>query len=86
MQYGTSELPATAFKARVAEALEAVAATGATLIVTRHGRPVARVSPPTTERPSPIGFMAGTVVRAGDLISAAPTDWAAAPDLLDAAP
>lgn len=83
IQYGVSEMPATEFKARVAEALEAVAETGATLIVTRHGKPIARVLPARGEHPSPIGFMAGTVAFSGDLVRAEPQDWAETPDLLD---
>lgn len=86
VQYGVSEMPATEFKARVAEALEAVAETGATLVVTRHGRAVARVSPAIEPRLSPIGFMAGTVLHARNLVPAAPEDWPDAPDPLNLRP
>jgi prevent-host-death family protein len=40
------EITATQFKARCLRLLDEVAETGETLIVTKHGRPVARVEPP----------------------------------------
>jgi prevent-host-death family protein len=47
MPHGTQrEITATQFKARCLRLLDEVAETGETLIVTKHGRPVARVEPP----------------------------------------
>lgn len=40
------KITATQFKARCLRLLDEVAATGETLIITKHGRPVARVEPP----------------------------------------
>jgi prevent-host-death family protein len=40
------EITASQFKARCLRLLDEVAETGETLIVTKHGRPVARVVPP----------------------------------------
>lgn len=40
------EITATQFKARCLRLLDEVAESGETLIVTKHGRPVARVEPP----------------------------------------
>jgi prevent-host-death family protein len=40
------EITATQFKARCLRLLDEVAETGETLIVTKHGRPVAQVEPP----------------------------------------
>lgn len=39
------EITATQFKARCLRLLDEVAETGETLVVTKHGRPVARVEP-----------------------------------------
>jgi prevent-host-death family protein len=39
-------ITATQFKARCLRLLDEVAETGETLVVTKHGRPVARVEPP----------------------------------------
>ena len=40
------EITATQFKARCLRLLDEVAQTGETLVITKHGRPVARVEPP----------------------------------------
>jgi prevent-host-death family protein len=40
------EITATQFKARCLRLLDEVAETGETLVVTKYGRPVARVEPP----------------------------------------
>ena len=66
--YGTSPTPApatttvsaTEFKATCLELMDEVARTGTEVIVTKHGRPVVRVSAVTEQSTSPIGFMAGT--------------------------
>lgn len=46
MSHSQKEITATQFKARCLRLLDEVAETGETLIVTKHGRPVARVEPP----------------------------------------
>jgi prevent-host-death family protein len=40
------EITATQFKAKCLRLLDQVAETGETLVITKHGRPVARVEPP----------------------------------------
>lgn len=40
------EITASQFKARCLRLLDEVAETGETLVITKHGRPVARVEPP----------------------------------------
>ncbi len=46
MSQSLREITATQFKARCLRLLDEVAQTGETLIITKHGRPVARVEPP----------------------------------------
>lgn len=46
MPQSLREITATQFKARCLRLLDEVAQTGETLVVTKHGRPVARVEPP----------------------------------------
>lgn len=46
MSHPQREITATQFKAHCLRLLDEVAETGETLVVTKHGRPVARVSPP----------------------------------------
>ena len=46
MSHSQREITASQFKARCLRLLDEVAETGETLVVTKHGRPVARVMPP----------------------------------------
>jgi len=46
MSQAPREITASQFKARCLRLLDEVAETGETLVVTKHGRPVARVVPP----------------------------------------
>jgi prevent-host-death family protein len=47
MSRALREITATQFKARCLRLLDEVAESGETLVITKHGRPVARVEPPT---------------------------------------
>jgi prevent-host-death family protein len=57
------------FKARCLGLLDEVASKGAVLIITRHGRPIARVTPVSTPRKSTrdrwkgVGKIKGDIVR-----------------------
>ncbi len=72
-------VPASKFKAQALGLLDEVAKTGEELIVTKRGKPVARVlpvSPPQDVRP---GWLSDTLVGMGDLISpVAEEEWEAA--------
>lgn len=59
------------------EWLQRVAEEGQTLVVTRYGRPIAKVSPAGVEAASPqvFGALAGSVKWAEDIISPAPESW-----------
>lgn len=46
MSRAQREITASQFKARCLRLLDEVAETGETLVVTKHGKPVARVEPP----------------------------------------
>jgi prevent-host-death family protein len=46
MSHREREITATQFKARCLRLLDEVAESGEALVVTKHGRPVARVEPP----------------------------------------
>ncbi|WP_411281680.1 type II toxin-antitoxin system Phd/YefM family antitoxin [Gemmatimonas sp.] len=70
-------IPAGVFKATCLELMDDVAATGSEIIVTKHGRRVVRVGPVNAVPTSPMGFMRGTIVRHGDLLSPDGDSWAA---------
>jgi prevent-host-death family protein len=65
-------IPAGEFKNHCLALLDDVARTGSELVVTKRGRPVARVVP--TTQPKPI---AGSVIHCGDILAPAfaPDSW-----------
>lgn len=69
-------VPATLFKAKCAETMDAVHELHRSLTITKHGKPLVKVSPAEDAAPNPTGFMRGTVVAAGDLIPADHDNWA----------
>ncbi len=75
----TPHISASEFKATCLELMDDVARTGIDLIVTKHGRPVVRLSPLGDIGQSPWGFLAGTVVHHGDIVSADEQLWATSP-------
>ncbi len=70
------EVPAGEFKAKCLALMDRVRETGATYVVTKHGRPVARLVPVDEAPPVRLfGLMAGTVLDYGDLISPIDEVW-----------
>ena len=69
---------ATRFKAECLKLIETMNRDGQPIVVTRHGKPVARLTPAAEEkRPSIIGSMRGTVLRYDDPFepAIAPEEW-----------
>lgn len=68
-------IPAGEFKAKCLKLMDEVAATGDTLVITKRGKPVARVS---AARPqSLLGMHKGRIRIVGDVVSPLPEeDWA----------
>jgi len=64
-------IAATKFKAHCLAILEEVRQTRQPLIVTRHGRPVAEISP-YVEKENPLK---GSILHQGDLISPLDVEW-----------
>lgn len=67
------------FKATCLAVLERVRRTGKPVVVTKHGKPVAEVVPPSPEPPGNdwLGSMRGTVRYLGDIVAPAsdPEEW-----------
>ena len=61
------EIPATEFKAKCLGLLDEVAA-GASFVITKRGKPVARLIRTTERRRPSKGGMAGTAVEVGDIV------------------
>ena len=77
-----SQMPAGTFKAKCLEVMDTVNREQTTVIITKHGRPVARLVPVDVARPSPIGALAGSLVR-GDIVAPDKKAWRLVPDPLD---
>jgi prevent-host-death family protein len=72
------DISAAEFKAKCLKLLDEVAATGRPLVVTKRGRPVARVVPIDPETAEPLfGFIKGAVAFHGDVVSPIDESWAA---------
>lgn len=74
-----AQISASEFKATCLELMDDIARTGKELIVTKHGRPVVRLSAVSDTGLSPWGFLAGSVVGHGDIVSADDALWATSP-------
>ena len=69
------EVPAGEFKARCLQLMEEVKRSGIELVITKHGRPVAKLVPLDDEVESAFGWMRGTVEVLGDIVSPDPQAW-----------
>jgi len=71
-------IPAGEFKAKCLRLLDEVAAAKEPLIITKHGRPVAQLTPLQDDSAASLfGMMKSTVTYSGDLISPIEADWEA---------
>lgn len=62
-------IPAAEFKAKSLEFVNRVREQHVEYVITRHGRPVAKLTPVDEVPASAIGFMQGTVLASGDIVS-----------------
>jgi prevent-host-death family protein len=68
-------IPAGEFKAKCLKLLDKVAADRETLVITKHGKPVAEVVPIRSEQRDIVGSMKGSVTILGDIISPLDVEW-----------
>ena len=68
-------IPAGEFKAKCLKLLDKVAEDRETLVITKHGRPVAEVVPIRSEQRDIVGSMKGSVTILGDIISPLDVEW-----------
>jgi prevent-host-death family protein len=69
------EIAAGEFKARCLQLMDEVNQDGIEIVITKRGRPVARLVPVRKEKLSPIGWMEGTVEIHSDIVNSDPDDW-----------
>lgn len=65
---------ATVFKAHCLALMDEVQRTGEELLITKHGKVVARLAPVAPTPPAFLGWMAGTVTLTDDLVAPDPED------------
>ncbi|MCO5118148.1 MAG: type II toxin-antitoxin system Phd/YefM family antitoxin [Burkholderiaceae bacterium] len=70
---------ATEFKAKCLKLIDEVATTHRPLVITKHGKPVARILPIEDEAPFPslFGYMEGTGEIVGDIMDVPSEPWPA---------
>lgn len=61
-------VPISEFKAKCLGLIEGIAASGETIIITKHGKPVAKVTPIVSTRKSIKGSWKGLVEIKGDIV------------------
>lgn len=73
------QVAAGQFKAQCLKLMDQVQQTKEEIVITKHGKPVAKLVPieETTTSQSIMGFMKGSVQVVGDIISAVDEDWEA---------
>ena len=71
------KMPAGVFKANCLAVMDEVQAKGETVVITKHGKPVAKLVPINTDKDEIFGFLAGKGKVTGDVVSPAltPEEW-----------
>jgi len=74
----TMEIPAGEFKARCLQLMDEVKETGRELVITKRGRPVAKLVPVAESAALDVfGCMRGTVTVVGDIVAPLEEQWEA---------
>jgi prevent-host-death family protein len=69
-------IPAAQFKSQCLAVMEQVAESGRAVVVTRHGKPVVRITPAASDEDGIFGFLAGKGRIVGDIENTIPaSDW-----------
>lgn len=73
------EIPAGEFKAKCLQLMDQVARSREPIVITKRGKPVAKLVPPDKPEPrAPLfGYMAGTADIRGDIVKMPHAEWAA---------
>ncbi len=74
------KIPAGEFKAKCLKLMDEVQQTGQEVIITKRGKPVARLVPVAGKPPSLFGCMKGSIEILGDIIEPVDVEWEAMKD------
>jgi len=79
MDIAVTYIPAGEFKAKCLQLMDKVARSRESIVITKRGKPVAKLTPPDEPPPhAPLfGYMAGTAEIRGDIIEMPHLEWAA---------
>lgn len=69
------EVKAGVFKNTCLELMDEVRDRQSEIVITKHGAPVARLVAPDVQAPSAFGFMRGTLLGHGDIVSPDSEPW-----------
>jgi prevent-host-death family protein len=70
------EIPAGQFKTHCLTVIDQVQQSGEPVVITKHGKPVAKLTPIPEQEDDIFGFMTGKGTIVGDVMnSTAPEDW-----------
>jgi prevent-host-death family protein len=71
------KMPAGVFKANCLAVMDEVQSKRETVVITKHGKPVAKLVPINREKDDIFGFLAGKGTITGDVVSPAltPEEW-----------
>lgn len=77
MEFGMKKMAAGAFKTNCLAVMDEVQAKRETVIITKRGKPVAKLVPVETQEDDIFGFLAGKGRITGDVVSPAltPDEW-----------
>lgn len=71
------EIPAAQFKAECLKLMDQVEKTREPIVITKHGRPVAQLTPVSAEPKSLFGYMKDTLKITGDVTAPIDVAWSA---------
>ena len=71
------DIPAAVFKAECLKLMDEVARTGKSVVITKHGRPVAQLTAIPAEPGSLFGYMKDTMTVPGDVVTSGDEEWSA---------
>jgi prevent-host-death family protein len=70
-------IPAAIFKAECLKLMDEVARTGQPIVITKHGKPIAQLTPMPTQSATLFGYMKNTLSINGDIVASVREDWSA---------
>ena len=77
---GTRTIKASEFKAKCLQLMDDVADSGIEIVITKHGKPVSRLSPYREPSRALFGAGKGKIQIIGDIVSPMPAHWFEDPD------